>query len=425
MTNVVSTSNAEEASMPESTPRYKTIWYVSKYASLPGSNAGLRGISLCREFASQGHEAILINSRASHYFHEIPGGQQRRFGSFTRSDHWGVSTYTHQTIQYQATASAKRVLSWLHFEWGLFALPTKSLPRPTHIIASSLSLPTVLNGYRLARKFGARLIFEVRDIWPLTLTVETALTKKHVAVRFLSWIEKFAYENADVVVGTMPNLSEHVRRTVGHPIRVETIGLGLDLELEEVARSRSIRPMNRQFSLTYAGSIGRSNDLHLLLEAASTFESNAGIIFNFYGRGDLLKRLSEKYSSYPNIIFHGARPRSELLEILKSSDAFFFAAADSEIWKYGQSLHKVVEYMALGRPIIAAYSGFTSMIDEAKCGVFVRSDDTDLIREQILILKGMSPTERNTMGERGRAWILKNRTYAKLAEKYLEILESL
>lgn len=403
----------------------KTIWFISKYASSPGSNSASRGFSLAREFGALGHDTILINSRANHNMHHLQRNIKQKFGAFSYAENWGVRTWTHQTLGYTASVSLLRVLSWIHFELGLLALPTKRLPRPTHIIVSSLSLLTVLNAYRIARKFKACLVFEVRDIWPLTLTVQTSLTTRNIAVRILGWIEKFGYKNADVVVGTMPNLSEHVRAILGYPVRVETIGNGVDRELQEIAVSQSIPSTKSQFRLSYAGSVGRSNALHQLLEVANSFSVKEQIIFDFYGKGDYLDELKMKYGDNPNIVFHGSCPRLDLLEKLKSSDAFMFSADDTEMLKFGQSAQKIVDYMALGRPIIGTYSGFPSMINEADCGVLVPSDDAQALREQILRLRDMPASERYAMGERGKTWILEHRTYGNLAQQYLEILDSL
>lgn len=403
----------------------KSIWYINKYASPPGANGGLRGLSLASEFIQHGHSAIVINSRSNHYViqHEAPG---RRFSpGFTYAEHWGVPTYTHQTIRYSTTASAQRILSWLHFEIGLLFVPARRLPRPTHIIVSSLSLLTILNGYRLARKFRARLAFEIRDIWPLSLTVESSLTNRNPIIKVLSWIERFGYTRADVVVGTMPNLVEHVHSVAGPSTRVETIGLGVDRELSEISRSALKPRHDSRFRVVYAGSIGRANALHRLLRVAEKFSEADGVAFEFFGKGDFLEEFQKKYAHKQTINFHGALKRSALLETLRTADVVFLAAEDSEIWKYGQSLHKVVEYMALGRPIIAAYGGFPSMIDEADCGVFVRPDDEDGLREQILEFQAMTSSERDAIGSRGRDWILKHRTYAKLAENYLKILDTL
>lgn len=299
------------------------------------------------------------------------------------------------------------------------------MPRPTHVIVSSLSLLTILNGYRLSRKFGAHLLFEIRDIWPLSIIIGSSLTHQNIFVSFLSWVEKFGYNKADVVVGTMPNLVEHVHSVCNDQIMVRTIGLGLDPDLAKISSVGTATPNSQTFRVAYAGSIGRANALDKLLEVAASFNPDDGIIFEFFGRGDYLDKFVTRYGSLSHIIFHGAIPRNELLNEILSIDAVFLAAEDSEIWRYGQSLHKVVEYMALGRPIIAAYSGFPLMIDQAECGILVPSDDSPALREAILKMKSMTAQQRDEMGAKGRTWVLQNLPYSKLAREYLAVMDEL
>jgi glycosyltransferase involved in cell wall biosynthesis len=223
----------------------------------------------------------------------------------------------------------------------------------------------------------------------------------------------------------MPNLIEHVHSVCDDNIRVHTIGLGVDPELAEISGLETSVPESPGFRVAYAGSIGRANALDKLLDVAAGFEAADGITFEFFGRGDFLEKYVTKYKNKSHIIFHGAVPRNELLREMSSMDVFFLAVEDSEIWRYGQSLHKVVEYMALGRPIIAAYSGFPSMIDEAECGIFVPSGDSSELRNAICTLKAMTRQQRDAMGARGRTWIFRNRTYAKLAEDYLAIMDQI
>jgi glycosyltransferase involved in cell wall biosynthesis len=84
-----------------------------------------------------------------------------------------------------------------------------------------------------------------------------------------------------------------------------------------------------------------------------------------------------------------------------------------------------VEYMLVGRPVIAVYSGFPSMINEAKCGTFVPVGDSSALVAAILHYRDISGPEREEIGLRGRAWVQENRSYDRLADRYLSILEAL
>ena len=77
------------------------------------------------------------------------------------------------------------------------------------------------------------------------------------------------------------------------------------------------------------------------------------------------------------------------------------------------------------RPIIAAYDGYRSMINESECGFFIKAGCTDSILKELLRLKEMDKNDLNLIGERGKIWLLKNRTWEKLAEDYISIFNSI
>lgn len=116
----------------------------------------------------------------------------------------------------QKSASYKRILSWFAFEWHLYFLDRRRLERPDVVIISSLSLLTILYGVFLKRLYGCKLVFEVRDIYPLTLTEELGISACNPLVLLLKFVEKLGYRRADLIVGTMPNLRSHVQKVLGY-----------------------------------------------------------------------------------------------------------------------------------------------------------------------------------------------------------------
>ena len=78
--------------------------------------------------------------------------------------------------------------------------------------------------------------------------------------------------------------------------------------------------------------------------------------------------------------------------------------------------------MLSGKPIVASYTGYPSMINEAECGTYVPAGDVAALRSEVLRYSLLPESERNVMGARGRDWILAHRNYAELAREYLAIL---
>jgi glycosyltransferase involved in cell wall biosynthesis len=108
--------------------------------------------------------------------------------------------------------------------------------------------------------------------------------------------------------------------------------------------------------------------------------------------------------------------------VLAKCDLLYLAVHTSKVWRYGQSLNKVIDYMWSGKPIVASYSGYKSMINEADCGTFIQPGNVGALRREIERYYQMTSDERAGMGARGKSWLLANRQYKKLALEYLNII---
>ena len=108
--------------------------------------------------------------------------------------------------------------------------------------------------------------------------------------------------------------------------------------------------------------------------------------------------------------------------VLAKCDLLYFSVHVSKVWRFGQSLNKVTDYMLAGKPVVASYTGYPSMINEAACGTFVPAGDVEALRIEVERYAAMSAEDLAFVGARGRAWIMTNRAYGKLAQDYLKIL---
>jgi len=81
-----------------------------------------------------------------------------------------------------------------------------------------------------------------------------------------------------------------------------------------------------------------------------------------------------------------------------------------------------MDYMMAGVPIINAIEAGNDPVAEAGCGMTVEPENPKEIAQGIRKLLSLTDIERNSMGERGREYILKNHTYDVLARQFLEAL---
>lgn len=399
------------------------VWYISKYVGMPdASSAGGRGYLLMREIARRGITSVIVTSD-SNQLSRVPVLAQPYV--FTQSE--GVHMCWVRTLKYQVAKSARRILSWVDFEWRVWRMPRQTLPRPDVVVVSSLSLLTVLNGFWLRWRLGARLVVEIRDIWPLTIVEEGGFSPRNPLVLGLGLIERLAYRYADAIVGTMPNLQQHVTEVTGRSLPVACVPMGVDDRLltdaEQVPQDYLDRYVPAgKFVVAHAGTIGITNALDTFLDCARRLKNDPKLHFLVMGEGDLREKYMRDYADVPNLSFAPRVPKRMVQGVLARCSLLYFSVHASGVWRYGQSLNKVIDYMLAGKPIVASYTGFPSMINEADCGTYVPAGDIDSLQAEIQRYAALPAHELEAMGARGRRWLLQHRRYDVLADDYLNIL---
>lgn len=399
----------------------RTIWVLNKYASGHEDGFETRTMAIAREWVKASHACVVICSNANHLIgnRDLPEPVEHR-------EFDGVHVVRLRTRRYDRTASAQRVFSWIDFERVVLTVDLSALPRPDVIVVSSLSLLSVISGMALARRFRCPWVFEVRDIWPLTLVEEGGVSPRHPFTMLLSGLERLAYNRAALVVGTMPNLMAHVRARVRRPVQIACIPFGFDPSAApETLPVRTKTGNGPSLVVGYAGSIGVSNALDTLIECAVALRDDSRFRFVIAGDGDQREGLMAKARDCPNVFWVGRVPRREVHAILSSCDLLYFAAHRSKVWDYGMSLNKLTDYLLAARPILGSYSGYPSILNEAGCGRFVPASDTNALLRELSAFMEMREQDRVEMGRKGRQWLFENRTWARIAAKYITLLDPL
>lgn len=402
-----------------------TIWCISKYNAPSHYGVGARLYYLARQFSRLGQKVVLISSDANHLA-AYPRTEKRY--NYEKVD--GLTHLWIKTLKYERSASLKRFLSWFDFEWKLFRMNRSQLPPPDVVITSSVSLLTVIYGLYLRRVYGSKVVFEIRDIYPLTLTEELGVRRWHPLALLLGLIEKIGYRRADLIVGTMPNLREHVQERIRREREVFYSPLGINEqwfgaeETEKWEEVDTLFPADK-FVIGYAGSMGISNALDPFIEVIRELVGDETLHFILVGGGDLKEQYRRELSGCSNVTIGPLLEQRAIPHFLRKCDLLYLAVHDSRVWRFGQSMNKLIDYMMAAKPVVASYSGYQSMLDEAGAGVFVPTGDRNAIIEAINHYRAMDPQEREAVGDKGRKWVLDNHSYAKLGFQYLERIRSL
>ena len=399
----------------------QTIWIINQYAGSRIHGMNFRSWYFANEWKKQGHDPYVISASYSHLFQQLPEVK----GMFTHDRVEGVPYVWVKVKNYGQSQSIGRVLVMLQFMFRLFFFPKKSLPKPDIILVSSLSPFPILNAFFWKLKYKCKLVFEVRDIWPLSLIEIGGMSKWHPLVLFIGWFERFAYRRADHVISLLPLAKEHMVGRGLNPDKFSCIPNGFDAEelekgVELSADQLSKIPTNK-FIIGYTGSLGAANAMEYLIQASKLVLDHEDIHFIIVGKGQHKQQLEKEAKG--NVTFLDPVPKNQVQSMLKQFDACYIGWHDHSIYRFGISPNKVFDYLFAGKPVIHSVNAGNDIIEDAKCGISVPSAHPNAIAQAIIELSNLPKDELLEMGKRGRAYVIERHTYSALAKQLLIEIE--
>jgi glycosyltransferase involved in cell wall biosynthesis len=396
------------------------IIYISKYASYAPYGIETRHVYLSKYLANKGHKVELYTSDSNHQLTSRPAVYEECVD--------GVNVHWLKTLKYKKAYGLLRIISWIDFEFKLRRRlkKTNNLQHIDVVIVSSLSLLSIINGIWLKKKIGCKLVFEVRDIWPLVLTRISSIKATNPIYKILAKIEKWGYQNADIVLGTMPNLKEHVKTVIGSykttlwmPHLVNS-----NVQFSEThkysANLKDLRDAGYTKIVAYAGSINKSSAVELLLKMGESIKPhNVAIVL--LGDGPLLEVLRAKYKA-SNVVFYDKIPQNQVVAFLKECDILYDGYLKSDIYKYGNSRNKYVEYCLSAKPILVSYQGFDFFVSTYQCGLVVEPESHQDLLNGLLELVYKEDDVLHTMGQNAHNFALQNLQIETQVQKLLDAI---
>jgi glycosyltransferase involved in cell wall biosynthesis len=404
------------------------ILLINHYAGSDQMGMEYRPFYLAREWAARGHDVTVIAADVSHLRRRGP--VIRRDLQTTQED--GVCFRWLRTNDYAGNGAA-RVLNMMSFAGKLWlhALHIAREQQPALVICSSTYPLDIYAGVRIARQVGARLVFEVHDLWPLTPVLLGGHSPAHPFIRLLQHAEDLAYRRADCVVSILPHTRDYmvgrgmdpgkfVHIPNGVPIsRLSSGDAGaLPQEVRDViARERR----HGRFLVGYAGSLNMAHGVETLMEAGRIL-AHSGVAFLVVGDGAKAADLRRRFAETGQDNFHllGLLPKQGVPRFLDEMDALAVSWPRSPLYRYGVSPNKIFDYMLAAKPIVQAGDLSNDLVGDAGCGVTVPAEDAAAVAAAVLRLSRLPAAERRRLGENGRRFVMEHHDYQRLADAFLD-----
>lgn len=386
---------------------------------------------LARQWRKAGHEVTIVAASESH----LRSRHVDMKGGLTEQSIEGIRYVWLRTQRY-AGNGVRRVFNIATFvaQSVRHARTILGGRRADFVIASSTYPLDILAARRMAALSGAKLVFEVHDLWPLTPMELGGLRRSHPFIAVMQWAENLAYRSADRVISLLPNTIGHMLDHGMHREKFLYIPNGVDREAwqrsqlpipAEHAKAFQILREKGHLIIGYAGSHGLANSLGTLLDAASLLRGRP-VSFVLVGQGperDELMKATET-RGLDNVKFLPSVPRAAIPQLLSQFDAGYLGWRRQPLYRFGISPNKLVDYMMAGLPVIHSVEAANDPVAETGCGFSTVSEDPSKLAEAVIRLLDLPKSERSAMGNRGREYVMANQTYEVLAERFLDGLRA-
>jgi colanic acid biosynthesis glycosyl transferase WcaI len=377
---------------------------------------------IVHELAARGHELHVVTSLPWYRKHQVETGWAGALWRIEKTT-WGSISRVQPFAGQTKSNLVRRAVGFILFSYfvGLRALFAGGFwRRADGVLAMSPPLTLGLIGWHTKLFRGGKLVFNIQDVFP-DAAVETGAISNQRIIAAASWLERVSYQRSDSVVLLSDDLANNVQRKLDQKFhkRIRVIPNFVDTQaivpMSRLTNYRRELGVDESLVVMYAGNVGFSQSLELMIEAARVLPN---VIFVINGEGAARKSLEAKAHALSNVKFGDYQDASRLSEVL--------ATGDLHVVPLRRGLgsvsvpSKTYSILAAGRPICAAIDLDTEVpriLAAANAGVCVEPDNQAAFVSAIAAMIS-DRKSLEEMGASGRKWVEGHASPQSIAQRY-------
>ncbi|ACB86091.1 glycosyltransferase family 4 protein [Natranaerobius thermophilus] len=254
---------------------------------------------------------------------------------------------------------------------------------------------------------------------PLVIELNSFASQKN---KLFSFIESRAFKYSDLIL-PVSELVNNDLYNINPILSKKTIILpnGVSIDKFDNISNRSDLNEKCEINIGFAGQLKSNYGLEYLIEAFKIAKRKDNRLkLHFYGDGSYKKELQEMAQQVNDIIFHGVVPYEKMEEVYSFLDILIYT---TDYWHKFQSPIKLYEYLATGKPVIAAQTPHTNkLIDNEKNGYLFDIGDYEMLADKILKVLS-EPQEAMKKASKAKKEIKENHSWESRVETLLNELK--
>lgn len=275
-----------------------------------------------------------------------------------------------------------------------------------------------------------KFIFNPQDLFPDSLVIAGQATEESKVVKLGRKMERFAYNNADVIITITEDMAENIRSKTEDKSKVHVVRNWIDTEKTVPIKKEDNKLFDEfglsrdKFYVIYAGNIGMMQGIETIVDAAEKLKDKEDIRFIIFGNGSeeekIKKRIKDKQLT--NIELFPLQPLERVSEVYSLGDVSIIsckpgtgsAGMPSKTWTI----------MATGTAIIGSFDiggELDKTLKNAGCGSCVEAGNAEKLAEAINKLAN-NPNQVHRFGQNARKYVEEHASKEKAVRQYIHII---
>jgi glycosyltransferase involved in cell wall biosynthesis len=271
---------------------------------------------------------------------------------------------------------------------------------------------------------GAGIILDIHDILPEFYASKFNLPSTSLTYRFLLIVERISVAFADHVIAANEIWRE---RLLSRSVRLGRCTAIRNYPDPTIFFPRSGATRNGKFLIIYPGTLNRHQGLDIAIRAfAQIVDLAPEAEFHIYGEGperSSLIALRDALGLKDRVQIEGLLSLNEIAPRMASADVAVVPKRTSTGFGNEASSTKIMEFMALGVPVIVSRTRIDSYYHDDSMVQFVEPENENDLANAILFLRN-TPARRHQLARNAFRYLLNNNWERKQFE-YLSVVDTL
>jgi colanic acid biosynthesis glycosyl transferase WcaI len=378
---------------------------------------------LAESLVEAGHEVTVVTGFPRYNVPEMP--QRYRWRLLAHEETSGVKVVRINAPNFYGRSVFSRGMVQL-LAPPVLAVPAMFRGKPDLVYTVSPPLMMGIVAHLVAKRFRVPCVVNVQDLFPQTL-IDLGILRSQRMIHGFEAMERYVYRKATAITVMSDGNGGFISGRGADASKVHTVFNWVDTDAirpePRLSGFRREHNIGDEFVVLFAGTMGWSQALDVVIDAAGYLVHESGILFLLVGGGAEQERIKKRAETASNVRFLPMQPKDLYPQLLAAADVGLVTLRPEVATPSVPS--KIATIMAAGRPVVASLPGgdASKLVQDAGCGLVTAPGDGRKLADAIIRLKN-DPEMARRMGANGRTYAESHLSRSSCVKRNEEVFRS-